>query len=293
MAQQALPTTRPVGPSATSAIAARRRWATFTQGLFFVAGFGAFIVGIFGLVGTALGDVFFDLREVVRVVGGIAVILFGLFTLRLVKIPFLYSDTRRGLTSTGRKVGAAQSFFTGISFAAGWTPCIGPFLGAILSMSVTTELSTRLALLVAYTLGLGVPFLLFALLFDRMTPLLNLLKRNMRAIEIISGVLLILVGIALLTGGVQRWSAQLSQINLDLETTVLGAGASAAPTVIAAAIAGFLSFASPCVLPLLPAYLGFIGGWAVNETAAATTATTASPISPADIPVTGGAGGTG
>ncbi len=271
MAQQALPASRP-GSTSISAMANRRRWATFTQGLFFVGGFGAFIVGFFGLVGTALGDVFFDAKDVVRVVGGIAVILFGLFTLRIVNIPFLYSDTRKGFTSTGRKVGSAQSFVTGVSFAAGWTPCIGPFLGAILSMSVTTELGTRLALLVAYTLGLGVPFLLVALLFDRMTPLLNVLKRNMRAIELISGSLLIVVGIALLTGGVQRLSAQMGAFDLGLETLVLGAGASAAPSIIVAAIAGFLSFASPCVLPLLPAYLGFIGGWAVND-AASTVAT--------------------
>ena len=213
MAQQAIPVTR---STPITVIAASRRWATFTQGLFFVAGFGAFIVGFFGLVGTALGDVFFDVKDVVRVIGGIAVILFGLFTLRIVNIPFLYSDTRKGLTRTGRKVGAAQSFITGISFAAGWTPCIGPFLGAILSMSVTTELGTRLALLVAYTLGLGVPFLLVALLFDRMTPVLNALKRNMRLIEIISGTLLIVVGIALLTGGVQRLSAQLGAFDLGL-----------------------------------------------------------------------------
>jgi cytochrome c-type biogenesis protein len=90
----------------------------------------------------------------------------------------------------------------------------------------------------------------------------------MRAIELISGALLIVVGIALLTGGVQRLSAQMGAFDLGLETMVLGSGASAAPSIIVAAIAGFLSFASPCVLPLLPAYLGFIGGWAVNDAAA-------------------------
>jgi cytochrome c-type biogenesis protein len=213
-----------------------------------------------------LGDVLYDAKDVVRVVGGVALILFGLFTLKIVNIPALYGDTRKGFASTGKPVGAVQSFVTGVSFAAGWTPCIGPFLGAILSLSVTAELGTRLALLTAYTLGLGVPFLLFALLFDRMTPLLNTLKRNMRTIEIVSGILLIVIGIALLSGGVAQLSQRLVAFDLGLETLVLGEGAAAAPTIAASALAGFLSFVSPCVLPLLPAYLGFIGGWAVNNT---------------------------
>ena len=260
MAQQAIPTIK-----STTVIAGERRWATFTQGLFFVAGFGTFIIGFFGLAGTLLGDALYDAKDIVRVIGGIALILFGLFTLKIVNIPALYGDTRKGFAATGKKVGAVQSYVTGLSFAAGWTPCIGPFLGAILSLSVTAELGTRLALLTAYTLGLGIPFLLFALLFDRMTPVLNALKRNMRAIEIVSGALLIIIGIALLTGGVSQLSQRLGTFDLGLETLVLGKGASTAPTIVAAAVAGFLSFVSPCVLPLLPAYLGFIGGWAVNS----------------------------
>jgi cytochrome c-type biogenesis protein len=259
---QAIPSAK---PDSIQVVAAERRWATFTQGLFFVAGFGLFVISFFGLAGTLLGDVLYDAKEVVRVVGGIALILFGLFTLKLINIPVLYNDTRKSLTGTGRQVGAVQSFITGLSFGAGWTPCIGPFLGAILSLSVTSELGTRLALLTAYTLGLGVPFLLAALLFDRITPLLNALKRNMRVIEIISGALLIIIGIALLTGSVTQLSAQLAGVDFGLETAVLGDEAAAAPTIIASAIAGVLSFVSPCVLPLVPAYLGFIGGWAVNS----------------------------
>jgi cytochrome c-type biogenesis protein len=261
MAQQVIPSVK----TATATIATERRWTTFTQGLFFVAGFGVFIIGFFGLAGTLLGDVLYDAKEVVRFIGGIALILFGLFTLKIVNIPALYGDTRKAFAGTSKQVGAVQSFVTGLSFAAGWTPCIGPFLGAILSLSVTAELGTRLALLTAYTLGLGLPFLLFALLFDRMTPVLNALKRNMRLIEIVSGVLLIAIGIALLSGGVAQLSGQLVAFDLGLDVLVLGETAAAAPTIAAAGVAGFLSFVSPCVLPLLPAYLGFIGGWAVNS----------------------------
>lgn len=269
MAQQTLSSPA----NSLAATAARKRWTTFIQGLFFVAGFGVFIIFFFGAAGTLLGDVLFDARNVVRFIGGILLIVFGLFTLKVINIPFLYSDTRREMSSTGKQVSSAQSFLTGISFAAGWTPCIGPFLGAILSLSVTSGLGTRLALLTGYTLGLGVPFLLFALLFDRLTPVLNLLKRNMRIIEIVSGILLIAIGIALLTGGVTQLSASFANVDLGLESAILGnssstvaEGATSLSTIFAAVLAGFLSFVSPCVLPLLPAYLGFIGGWAVNNT---------------------------
>jgi cytochrome c-type biogenesis protein len=249
---------------------------TFVQGLFFVAGFATFIIGIFGFIGTLLGDYFFAAKDVVRVVGGLVMILFGLFTLRIVNIPFLYSDTRRGLGGSSTSVSSLQSYLTGLSFAAGWTPCIGPFLGAILSLSVAAnEIGTRLALLLAYTLGLGVPFLLVALLADRMTPVLARLKRNMRLIEIISGGLLIAIGLVQVSGQLVQISAGLARVNFSLEEIVLGSGTGAAPSIIVAAIAGFLSFASPCVLPLIPAYLGFIGGWAVNNAAGA--ATTGSP----------------
>lgn len=269
MAQQTVAS----APSKIAVIAAKKRWTTFTQGLFFVLGFGSFIIFFFGAAGTLLGDVLFDARNGVRFVGGALLILFGLFTLRIINVPFLYSDTRREMTVTGKQVGGLQSYLTGISFAAGWTPCIGPFLGAILSLSVTSDLGTRLALLTGYTLGLGVPFLLFALLFDRLTPVLNLLKRNMRLIEIVSGALLIVIGIALLTGGVTQLSSSFASVDLGLEKLVLGdssslavnSGIASATTIAAAVIAGFLSFVSPCVLPLLPAYLGFIGGWAVNN----------------------------
>jgi len=242
-----------------------QRWNTFKQGLIFVAGFALFIVGVFGFVGTLLGDVFYDLRDAVRVVGGIALIVFGLFTLRIIKLPWLYSDTRKDLGTIGKGVGGTRSFLTGMAFAAGWTPCIGPFLGAILTLSVTSDLGTRIALLVAYTLGLGIPFLLVAALADRMVPALRRMNKHMRAIEIVSGVLLIAVGAALLFGQITQLSQAFGAgATGELETMILGNAALSIPV---AAMAGLLSFLSPCVLPLVPAYLGFIGGVAVNSAA--------------------------
>jgi len=262
MAQQVLAT-----QSAQRATSANNRRVTFIQGLFFVAGFATFIIGIFGFIGTLLGDYIYAARDAVRIVGGLALIVFGLFTLRIIHIPILYSDTRGGLSRTSRGVSGVQSYLTGLSFAAGWTPCIGPFLGAILSMSVAADtIAARLALLTAYTLGLGVPFLLVALLAERLTPALTRLKRNMRVIEIVSGLLLIAIGIIQVTGQLVQLSSVLSRSTFSPEE-LLGPGFGATPSIIIAAAAGFLSFASPCVLPLIPAYLGFISGWAVNNAA--------------------------
>ena len=243
-----------------------RRMTTFIQGVWFVLGFATFIIGVLGLIGTVLGDLFFDARKVLQIIGGLMLIVFGLFTLGVVRIPFLYSDTRAGLRSGGRTVGSLQSYLTGVSFAAGWSPCIGPFLGAILSLSFTASgIAQRLVLLTAYVMGLGIPFLLVALLADKLTPVLAGIKRNMRLIELLSGALLIGIGALMLMGQLAQFSQFFSSIDLGLEASILGTGGTEAPSVLVAAIAGLLSFASPCVLPLVPAYLGYIGGWAVNS----------------------------
>ena len=255
-----------VTPAHRAASDRARRLSTFIQGVWFVLGFATFIIGVLGLIGTVLGDLFFDARKILQIAGGVMLIGFGLFTLGVIKIPFLYSDTRRSLGGVSRGVGAAQSYLTGLSFAAGWSPCIGPFLGAILSLSFTASgIAQRLILLTAYVAGLGVPFLLVALLADRLTPLLAGLKRNMRAIELISGGLLIGIGILMLMGQLAQFSQVFSSVDLGLDTAILGNGGTEAPSFFIAAAAGFLSFASPCVLPLVPAYLGYIGGWAVNS----------------------------
>ena len=249
-------------------MSAARRMTTFVQGCWFVLGFATFIIGVLGLIGTVLGDLFFDARKLLQILGGLMLIVFGLFTLGVLKIPFLYSDTRKSLNGVGRRVGAAQSYLTGVSFAAGWSPCIGPFLGAILSLSFTASgIAQRLVLLTAYVMGLGIPFLLMALLADRLAPVLAGLKRNMRAIEVVSGLLLIGIGALMLMGQFAQFSQVFASVDTGLETAILGSGGAGAPTFIVAAIAGLLSFISPCVLPLVPAYLGYISGWAVNSTA--------------------------
>jgi cytochrome c-type biogenesis protein len=209
-----------------------------------------------------------EAKDVLRYVGGIALIVFGLFTMRVINIPALYSDTRKGLGGVSKGVSSVQSYLTGLSFAAGWSPCIGPFLGAILSLGATEELPTRIGLLIAYTLGLGVPFLLVAALTDRMLPVLNKMKRHMRKIEIVSGLLLVGIGIAMLLGQISALSQQFSGVE-GLESLLPDTLQLSIPV---AALAGLLSFVSPCVLPLVPAYIGYLGGYAINSAAKSETA---------------------
>lgn len=135
--------------------------------------------------------------------------LMGLITL-------LYSDTRRQmeLNSNG---GLGSSAIMGVVFAAGWTPCIGPIYGSILTLAVTgTNIGGAAGLLAAYSLGLGIPFLATALLLDSASSLLRRLQRHVRKIELVSGAFLVLVGVAVASGRLQDWSQTFATQFADL-----------------------------------------------------------------------------
>lgn len=123
----------------------------------------------------------------------------------------LYSDTRRQMTATGKQ-GFGGSAVMGLVFAAGWTPCIGPIYGAILTMAYQgTEVLRAGMLLLAYSLGLGIPFMLAALFLDSVQGLLRRIRRHMHMVELISGLLLIFIGVLMLTGTLQTWTQDLNR----------------------------------------------------------------------------------
>lgn len=122
----------------------------------------------------------------------------------------IYADTRRDFEMSGKE-GLGGSFFMGVVFSAGWTPCIGPLYGAILTVAANTgAIGQAVPLLTAYSLGLGIPFMLTALLFEGAQSILRRLQRHMHKIEIFSGVLLIVIGILVASGQLQRLSTSLS-----------------------------------------------------------------------------------
>jgi cytochrome c-type biogenesis protein len=167
--------------------------------LLFVLGFSLVFVAL-GASASVLGEFLSHYRTLLERVGGILVIGFGVLMLGIIKVPWLYGEAR-GDMSSSRTFGKAAAFVMGITFAAGWTPCVGPILGTILGMaSATGSVGRGALLLVAYSAGLGVPFLAVALLFDRATPLLKWLGKHAIAVNRTAGVVLIVIGTLIATG---------------------------------------------------------------------------------------------
>ena len=175
------------------------RWTTFSHGLAFVLGFSVVFV-ILGAAASALGVFLYDARQWLARIGGVVVILFGLHTLGIIRIPFLDMDTRRQVSPDPR-LGYLSSALMGVFFSAGWSPCVGPVLGAVLTLALNSARITQgVVLLTAYSAGLAIPFLLAALGIGRITSLMRTHSRLLRGISLATGVLMIILGIMLLTG---------------------------------------------------------------------------------------------
>ena len=181
--------------------AVRRR--AVIAALLFVAGFSTVFV-LLGATASALGQVVRQYLDVLSTVAGLAIIVMGLHFLGLFKVGFLYREAR---VQVNRPIGMWGAYVMGLAFAFGWTPCIGPVLAAILAVAGSEASVSRGALLLAaYSAGLGIPFLLAAF---AMKPFVSLLKRVRSCFGVIEktmGVLLVLTGIAFLTG----WTTTMS-----------------------------------------------------------------------------------
>ena len=187
-----------------------RRWVTFLHALGFVLGFSA----IFTILGASMGllsQLFFGLMPVFQKIGGIVLIVFGLHMVGLFKIPFLYREWRLE-ARPDNKWGILSSFLVGTIFAAAWTPCIGPILSGILVLASTSgSVGQGALLLFVYSVGLGIPFLLAGLSLDWATPLLRRLNRYGRAISILSGILLVVMGYFVFTDRLFKLTSLLSR----------------------------------------------------------------------------------
>ncbi len=176
---------------------ARVRRLTILHSLAFIAGFSMVFIAL-GATATATGQFLRDHQDTLRRVGGVLIVVFGVYLLGILPIPALSRERKFQLTQ--KPLGLLGSVLVGITFAAGWTPCIGPILASILVYASTADtVWTGILLLSVYSLGLGVPFFLASLGLNSFLAASGRLRRSLRTIEVVSGVILIAFGIALIT----------------------------------------------------------------------------------------------
>ena len=280
------------------------RLVIFLHALAFVLGFAA----VFTLIGSAAGLLGQSINQYLPYIqrfGAILLILFALITLgvfrwlvqRLTERPALKSNpaavalvsileffntllyTERRITEmhkVNQNWGYVSSALLGVSFSAGWLPCVGPILASIFFLAQDSATAGQgAALLAIYSLGLGIPFLIAGAAFSNVSRFLRRLNRHANVVSIISGLFLLYVAYLLWTDSLALLTTRFMFLNewvFTLEDWVSvssGTGgdiislsfAAAAPLAL---IAGLISFISPCVLPLVPAYIGYLSGAAVN-----------------------------
>ena len=191
----------------------RSRRITLIHSLLFVAGFTLVFLAL-GATATVLGRALFRHRDWVGRIGGVLVIVLGLYLLGVFNLGALNRERRVHIAT--KPLGYLGTLVVGMAFAAGWTPCIGPILGGVLTYTASSaDLSRGLVLLFAYSLGLAVPFLLAALMIDRFMELFQRYRGALLWISRASGVLLIIVGVLMITGSMtvlsawlQRWTPE-------------------------------------------------------------------------------------
>jgi cytochrome c-type biogenesis protein len=284
-------------------VAPDNRLAVFLHALAFVLGFGT----VFTLIGSAAGLLGYSLYPYLRLIqqiGAVLLVIFALVTLgvfrwlatrMMAKIDLhknpaaaalvsfleffnrlLYTERRvTEMHQVNRKWGYLSSAMLGVSFSAGWVPCVGPILASIFFLAQDSGTAAQGAgLLAIYSLGLGIPFLITGAAFSSMSTFLRRLNRHANVVSIISGIFLLYVAYLLWSDTLALLTTRFSFLNElvfgleDWITVSSGTGDLVSLSFIAAVplalFAGLISFISPCVLPLVPAYIGYLSGAAVG-----------------------------
>jgi cytochrome c-type biogenesis protein len=184
-------------------LGAEARRKVILNTVFFILGFSFVFIVVFGAGTSLVGSLFKQHKDTIGRVGGVIIVLFGLHFMGLFKIKWLYREKRAHFKKI--PAGCIGSFLIGVAFSAGWTPCVGPILAAIIGMGLAAESQWQaIRLLSLYAFGMAIPFFLTSLAINFFLPLFNRVKHHMRAVEVVTGVLLIFVGGLMFTG---RFSA--------------------------------------------------------------------------------------
>lgn len=245
-----------------------RDWSIFFSSVFFVLGFSL----VFSLVGillqTILSGVSYTVQEWLGRIGGLIIILFGFFLLDLFAPSFLKRDYKIPVRRKFRSH-HLTSFAFGAAFAVGWTPCVSVALGAILALAATAA-SSAFLLLFAYTLGIGLPFLLVGLFTNQAQAFINRLGQKLLYFQYFFGIVLIALGVLIFTGSLSRVANLefLTDILLRLNlVTSIGNEINSLSifNFSISFLAGVGSFLSPCILPLIPGFLSYLASTAVKK----------------------------
>ena len=187
------------------------RKTVVVNSIFFIMGFSVTFIAL-GASATLLGQVIMGQMAILYRVAGVVIIVFGLHLMGVFKIPFLYQDKR--FHNVDKPRGMIGAFVLGLAFAFGWTPCIGPILAGILTFAGTKETVYQgIFLLAVYSAGLGLPFLVTSLGLNNFLSFYGRFKRHLHTVEVVSGVLVVTVGVLILTNNFTRLSGYLSFLN--------------------------------------------------------------------------------
>lgn len=179
-------------------ISSRDRLIIILSTLFFIIGFTIVFI-VFGIIAGQFGGVLADAKNILSKIAGAIIIIFGLHILGIIRIPFLDYEARIRNFPTQR-IRFLTAFVMGLLFAFGWTPCIGPILGSIIGIAFYGGNTTYGAVLLGvYSIGLAIPFFIVAIFINSAVSLIAKLRNVVKFVEIASGIILILVGIALIT----------------------------------------------------------------------------------------------
>ncbi|MBI3632656.1 MAG: sulfite exporter TauE/SafE family protein [Candidatus Vogelbacteria bacterium] len=238
----------------------------FLTSLFFVLGFSF----VFSIIGVLLQTVLSQSSQIVQLwlgrLGGVVIIFFGLFLLNLFTPNFLTKEHTIAVKWKFKNT-YITSFIFGAAFAVGWTPCVSAALGAILALA-TSDTGSAFILLFAYTLGIGIPFLLVGLFTEQAEALIRKMGKWLIAFQYFFGVILISIGILVFTGELRRVAnfSILTSIltSLNLGTSIGGSISSLTfVNIVIAFFAGLGSFLSPCLLPIVPGFLSYLASTVV------------------------------
>ena len=174
----------------------------------FILGF-TIVFAALGATATVVGSLLSRNKLIVQRVSGVIIILFGFYYMGLLKLPFLDRERRFQAKSSG--LGFFSSALFGAAFSFGWTPCLGPFLGTAFLLAANKKTVWEgIAMLLAFSAGLGVPFFVSALLFNKLTGVFNFIKKNYRIISVLSGLIMVLAGLALMFDVFIYWASLFS-----------------------------------------------------------------------------------